>query len=67
MIQFNDGVSFDTKGPAVPVRRSDGWYCVGHSMLISCSNFSEAKQEAERLNKRFGETDESEEEDCDIA
>jgi hypothetical protein len=51
ILRFSDGMAFNLSGPARPVRKSDGWYCVGAGCLIPCDDYTEAKQEADRLNK----------------
>lgn len=52
MLRFNDGMSFITDvKPARPIKKSDGWYCVGYGMLIPCNDLEEAKTEAEKINQ----------------
>ena len=33
-LTFSDGMTFNTSGPYRVVRRSDGWYVVGHGLLM---------------------------------
>ena len=37
-LRFTDGVEFNTSGPLRTTRRCDGWYVVGHGMLIPCAD-----------------------------
>lgn len=38
MLQFSDGMKFDTGGPMRASLRSDGWYAVGRGQLIPCAS-----------------------------
>lgn len=42
MLRFSDGMEFDLSGPLRKELRSDGWYVVGHNMLIPVKNVEEA-------------------------
>ncbi len=41
MLRFNDGMTFNTGGPYRVVYKSDGWYLVGHGMLLPVDSAEE--------------------------
>jgi len=51
MLQFNDGISFDTTGDYRVIRKSDGYYVVGHGMMFAVNSREEGREEVEQLNK----------------
>ena len=52
MLEFNDGVKFDTSGALRVERRSDGYYVVGRNMLIPVSDRAEGQKMIAEFNKR---------------
>ena len=44
MLEFNDGVKFDTGGEYRIERRSDGWYVVGSGMVMPVDSRAEGEE-----------------------
>lgn len=44
MLDFSDGMSFNTDGPLRLTRRSDGWYVVGQGMLCPVDDPAEGRK-----------------------
>lgn len=44
MLQFNDGVSFDTSGPLRIVRKFDGYYVVGQNMMCPVDSYEDGRK-----------------------
>ena len=55
ILKFDDGMEFETSGPFRKEHRSDGWYVIGHGMLIPVKTEEDAdehiKENKERLLK----------------
>lgn len=54
-MRFSDGEKFDTKGPFRVVRRSDGWYVVGHGTLVPVADQDEGAEMIKLLEGTKGE------------
>jgi hypothetical protein len=60
MLKFNDGVEFNLDGELRPVRKKDGWYVVGHGMMMPVDSYEEAiefmaeEEERESRSKQNG-------------
>jgi hypothetical protein len=50
MLQFSDGMHFDTSGPYRLTSRRDGWYVVGNGMLIPVNDKTEGTKVINMLN-----------------
>ena len=50
-IEFSDGVSFNTDGQYRLTRRSDGWYVVGHGLLLPVNDQSEGYKVIEEMTE----------------
>lgn len=44
MLHFSDGIKIDTSGSYRTVRYPDGWYVVGHGMLLPVEDRDEGNQ-----------------------
>jgi hypothetical protein len=53
MIEFTDGVKFDTSGEYRIESRYDGLYLVGRGSLIPVRDVEEARELMARLNRRI--------------
>ena len=55
MIEFSDGMNFDTSGPLRVVRKSDGYYVVGRNMLVPVNDREEGleiiREDAETMRR----------------
>ena len=49
MIEFSDGMKFDTSGELRLEYRSDGWYVVGQGMLCAVDTPEEGKKMISKL------------------
>ena len=59
MLRFNDGMTFNTEGPYRVVHKPDGWYLVGHGMLLPIESAEEGHTlmaEQLKIDERKGET-----------
>ena len=51
MLQFNDGVSFDTSGRLRIVRKFDGYYVVGQNMMCPVDSYEDGRKLIAQLTK----------------
>lgn len=49
MIKFSDGVKFDPRGEYRLVKKADGWYVVGHGLLLPVDSEEEGKRVIEAM------------------
>lgn len=52
MLEFNDGVKFDTSGALRVERRHDGYYVVGQNMLIPVNDRKEGLEVIAEFSQR---------------
>lgn len=50
MLEFNDGMKFDTDGELRVVRKSDGYYVVGRGMLIPVEDREEGQRTIDEMS-----------------
>ena len=50
-LHFSDGISVDTKGEYRKLRLHDGWYVIGHGMMMPVRDEQEADQMIEELRE----------------
>lgn len=48
-LRFNDGESFDTKGPLRLEHRYDGWYVIGNGMLLPVRDPIQGEETIKRM------------------
>jgi hypothetical protein len=52
MIEFSDGMKFDTQSELHVEKRSDGYYVVGEGLLLPVNSREEADEEIKKLKER---------------
>jgi hypothetical protein len=52
MLNFNDGMSFDTTTPLHVERRRDGYYVVGDGMMFAVDTYEEGQREIAGMLER---------------
>ena len=51
MINFNDGMTFDTSGPLRVVKKRDGYYVLGEGMLMPVDSREDGEAEIAEMRK----------------
>jgi len=52
MLNFSDGMSFDTQGELRLERRSDGWYVVGQGMMCAVDSEEGGKKLIDKIKNK---------------
>lgn len=52
MLEFSDGMKFDTSGELRLTHRSDGWYVVGRGMLCPVRDREEGEDRIARITAK---------------